>query len=134
MKQVFIVAVVFVAISCSPRMSPDAGWARQRWVLTEMKRVPVQLSGGRRDAYLRFNPIEKTFSGNGGCNEISGGYSLDKKTIRFTEVVATKMSCADMAFEDAFLSTLSRVDRYEQRGGDLLLKKKREVLLRLTSR
>ena len=133
MKYVFIITVL-ASIGCSPRIAPDAGWGHQRWILTEMKGVPVQLSGGRRDAHLNFNPVEKTFAGNGGCNQISGGYTLDKKTIHFNDVIATKMSCPDIEFENAFISELGRVDRYELRGNDLLLKKKREVLLRLSAR
>jgi len=102
--------------------------------LTEMKGVPVQLSGGRRDAYISFDAGEKTFAGNGGCNQISGNYSLDKKDIHFGEVISTKMSCEDIDFENAFLSTLSKIDRYEQRGNDLLFKKKKDVLLRFSLR
>ena len=99
-----------------------------------MKGVPVQLSGGRRDAYITFDPIEKRFSGNGGCNQMSGNYTLDKSEIRFGEVITTKMSCEDIAFENTFLSTLNSINHYEQRGDDLLLKRKKEVLLRFSAR
>jgi hypothetical protein len=44
------------------------------------------------------------------------------------------MSCEDIGFENTFLSTLSKIDRYEQRGNDLIFKKKKEVLLRLSIR
>ena len=97
MKNLFILSLVVVFVSCSPKLSPDAGWARQRWVVTEMKGIPVQLSGGRRDAFIRFETDEKRFTGNGGCNQINGGYAVDKKEIRFGEVVSTKMSCEDIA-------------------------------------
>ena len=103
-------------------------------MLTEMKKVPVQLSGGRRDAYINFDPNEKRFSGNGGCNQFSGNYTLDKNNIHFGEVISTKMSCGDIAFENSFLSTLNTIDRYEVRGNDLLLKRKKEVLLVLSAK
>ena len=99
-----------------------------------MKGVPVQLSGGRRDAYINFEAAEKRFTGNGGCNQVSGNYSLEKKNIHFGEVISTKMSCEDIQFENTFLSTLNSIDHYEQRGNDLLLKKKKDVLLRFTAR
>ena len=133
MKTIVFIAVALIAFNCSPKMSPDAAWANQRWVLTTMKDVPVQQSGGRRDAFIRFNVTEKKFSGNGGCNQINGNYTLDKNEIRFTDVIATKMSCNDIEFENTFLSTLSSIDRYEMNGTDLLLKKKRETLLVLRS-
>ena len=134
MKNVFILCVVVVCVSCSPKLSADAGWARQRWVVTEMKGIPVQLSGGRRDAFISFEDREKKFSGNGGCNQINGTYALDKQDIKFGQVVSTKMSCEDIAFEGTFLDLLSKVDRFEQKGNELLLKRKKEVLLVLSAR
>ncbi len=133
MKNFFILALA-VIVSCSPRLSADTGWSRQRWVVTQMKGIPVQLSGSRRDAFINFNINEKKFSGNGGCNQINGNYILDKKEIKFENVISTKMSCEDIAFENTFLDLLSKVDRFEQKGDDLHLKRKREVLLVLSSR
>jgi heat shock protein HslJ len=134
MKYFIILLVVIAGLDCSPKLSPDSYWAGRRWILTEMKGIPVQLSGGRRDAYINFDPIEKRFSGNGGCNQISGNYTLEKSEIRFGEVSGTKMSCEDIAFENTFLSTLNSINHYEQRGDDLLLKRKKEVLLRFSAR
>ncbi|HET9826407.1 MAG TPA: META domain-containing protein [Chitinophagaceae bacterium] len=134
MKYFIILIMAIVGLHCTPKLSPDANWANRRWVLTEMKGVPVQLSGGRRDAFIRFESGEKTFSGNGGCNQISGNYSIDKHDIRFSEVISTKMSCEDIAFENTFLSVLNSINRYEQRGNELLLKRKKEVLLRFSAR
>jgi len=134
MKYFFVLFAMIACLNCSPRLSPDSNWDHRRWVLTEMKGVPVQLSGGRKDAYINFEVSEKKFTGNGGCNHISGNYNLDKSTIHFSEVISTKMSCEDMAFENSFLSTLNNVDRYEARGNDLLLKRKKEVLLVLSSK
>jgi len=134
MKNLFVLGLVAVCISCSPKLSPDVGWTRQRWVVTEMKGIPVQLSGGRRDAFIRFESDEKRFTGNGGCNQINGTYALDKKEIKFGQVVSTKMSCEDIAFEGTFLDLLSKVDRFEQKGNDLHLKRKKEVILVLSSR
>src|SRR4030095_10781044 len=136
MKYFFVVFILVVGLYCSPKLSPDSSWGGQRWILTEMKGVPVQLSEGRRDAYITFEVAEKKFAGNGGCNQINGSYSIDKKGhhLRFTGIGGTKMSCKDIAFENTFLTTLVNVDGYEQRGTDLLLNRKKEVLLRLTAR
>ena len=131
----FLIAFLVVAgLSCSPKLSRDRGWGHQRWVLVEMKGVPVQQSGGRSDAYLNFEVPEKRFTGNGGCNQLSGNYSVGKRDIHFTEVISTKMSCADIEFENTFLSVLNSIERYEMNGNDLLLKRKGETLLVLRSR
>jgi heat shock protein HslJ len=131
MKYLFILLIPVIVFNCSPRLSPDAGWGYQRWVLVEMKGVPVQQSGGRRDAFIRFDVAEKRFTGNGGCNQINGNYTLDKRSIHFTDVISTKMSCNDIDFENTFLSTLNSVDRYEVRGNDIALKRKSQTLLLL---
>jgi heat shock protein HslJ len=134
MKYLFILFTAVVAFKCSPKLSPDAGWDHKEWVVVEMKGVPVQQSGGRRDAHITFDVAAKRFSGNGGCNQINGNYNVDKKEIRFTEVLSTKMSCNDIEFENTFLSTLSSIDRYEVKGTDLILKKNKETRLVLRSK
>ena len=134
MKYLFLLVIITTGFNCSPKLSPDAGWGNQQWVLVEMKGVPVQQSGGRRDAHISFDVAAKRFTGNGGCNQINGNYSIDKQEIKFTEVVSTKMSCNDIEFENAFLTILSSIDHYEVRGGDLLLKKNKETRLVLRSK
>jgi len=134
MKYLFFAIILITAFNCSPKLSPDSGWGHQEWVVVEMKGVPVQQSGGRRDAHITFDVNAKTFTGYGGCNQINGNYNLDKKMVKFTEVVSTKMSCNDIEFENTFLSTLSGIDHYEVRGNDLLLKKNKEIRIVLRSR
>jgi len=130
MKSLFtLLGLTLLAAGCSPKIAPDRYWSEKRWVLTEMKEVPVQLSGTRRDAYLDFNWAEKRFSGNGGCNSISGNYTLEKRDLRFGEVASTKMSCPDLAFENTFLETLRDVDHYEMENDRLMLKDGRKVVL-----
>ena len=134
MKYFILLVFAVIAFNCSPKISPDAGWARQRWVVVEMKGVPVQQSGSRRDAYINFEVNEKKFVGNGGCNQLNGNYTVNKSSISFTDVNSTKMSCEDIAFEETFLSTLASVNHYEVNGNDLLLKKKRETVLILRAK
>lgn len=129
MKYLVVLLMAIATYCCSPKLSPDAAWGYQNWVVVELKGVPVQQSGGRRDAHITFDIVQKSFAGNGGCNPINGGYTLDKNEIHFTDVVSTKMSCSDIEFENTFLATLSSVDHYEVRGSDLLLKKKKETVI-----
>src|SRR6185503_3358842 len=134
MKYVIILSFLIVFTHCSPKLSPDSTWSRQQWTIVEMKGVPVQQSGGRRDAHLVFEVAEKRFRGNGGCNQINGNYNLDKKEIHFTEIIATKMSCDDIEFENAFLNELGKIDRYEVNGNEMRLKRRQETLLVLRSK
>ena len=134
MKYLFILIMAVTGFACSPKLSPDAAWGRQRWVLVEMKGVPVQQSGSRKDAFINFEVDQKRFRGNGGCNQLNGNYSVDKNDIQFSEVISTKMSCDDIDFENTFLSVLGSINRYEVKGNDLPLKRKREVLLVLRAK
>jgi heat shock protein HslJ len=131
MRKLFLLlAVVSGIIACSPKWAPDHYWAQKRWVLTELKGVPVQLSGTRRDAYLEFAWVDKRFTGNGGCNNISGKYTFEKKkNIHFSDVISTKMSCPDISFETTFLETLNSVERFETEGNRLLLKDGKKTVL-----
>ena len=134
MKYLLILFMAVISFHCSPKFSPDAGWGRNRWVLVEMKGVPVQQSGGRRDAFINFEVEQKLFRGNGGCNQVNGTYTVDKNSIHFRDVISTKMSCNDIEFENTFLNALANINRYEIKGDDLHLKNKREVLLILRAK
>ena len=134
MKYLVVLSFLVVLVNCSPRLSPDSNWGRQQWAVVELKGVPVQQSGGRRDAHLVFEVSEKKFRGNGGCNQINGNYNLDKKEIHFIDVIATKMSCDDIEFENVFLYELGRIDRYEVNGNELRLKRRQETKIVLRSR
>ena len=134
MRYLVIFSLALVSFHCTPKLAPDANWGRGRWVLVQMKGVPVQQSGGRRDAYLDFNTSQKLFTGVGGCNQLNGSYTVDKNSIHFRDVNATRMICNDMEFEKMFLDELSQVNRYELKGDDLLLKKKKKVVLVLRAR
>ncbi len=136
MKKSFLAIAILVAITgCSPKLAPDSNWGYQRWVLIELKEVPVQQSGGARDAFVEFFPTDKRFSGNGGCNRINGTYTLEKRSnIKFSEVTSTKMSCPDIAFENTFLAALSEVNRFEILDNNMLLKDDNKVLLILQRR
>ncbi len=129
-----LIALIFCAAGCSPKLAPDNSWGNRRWVLTEMKGVPVQLSGGNRDAFIEFSPLDHRFVGNGGCNRISGNYSLARRDIHFTEVISTKMSCPDISFETTFLELLNDVDGYEVEDSRMVLKDGRKTVLTLQRR
>jgi heat shock protein HslJ len=124
-----IALLIFSGICCSPKLSPDYSWQGKRWTVIELKEVPVQLSGTRRDAYLNFLPAEKRFNGNAGCNSMNGNYAIEKSRIYFTDIISTKMSCPDIAFETAFIHALEKVNRYEVAGNTILLKNDDDVLV-----
>ena len=70
---------------------------------------------------MQFDVKEAKFSGNTGCNRMSGTYFIaDSSTIHFSEkMVTTRMFCAGYN-ESAFLQNLLRVDGFKFRKGMLV--------------
>ncbi len=129
------VAITGLLAGCSPKLSPDNSWGRDRWVVTELKGVPVQQSGNRKDAFLRFSTADKKISGNAGCNQMNGSYTLETRSrIKFVDVATTKMSCPDIAFENTLLEVMRDVDRYETDGTQLRLKDGSKTVIVLTAK
>lgn len=67
---------------------------------------------------------EGQLSGNGGCNGFGGSYSLEDLSLSISEVMSTKMACADDAVtqqESTFFDRLSAADSYSIDGDTLTL-------------
>jgi heat shock protein HslJ len=71
---------------------------------------------------IQFDVKDAKFSGNTGCNRMSGTYFIaDSATIHFSEkMITTRMFCAGYN-ESAFLQNLLRVDGFKFRKGMLIL-------------
>jgi heat shock protein HslJ len=130
MRILFVLFVLFTA--CSPKISPDKKWNGKKWVLVELKGVPVQTSDTDRDAHIIFDASKKSFFGTGGCNRINGAYHLTTKgKLTFINPASTKMACDDLAFETLFLETLKSVNAWSTDDTFFYLKKDKEVLMKL---
>lgn len=58
----------------------------------------IQLNNISQDygkAFINFDSNEKRVSGNAGCNNFFGSYTLEGEYISFTQLGATKMACMD---------------------------------------
>jgi heat shock protein HslJ len=76
---------------------------------------------------------DSTVSGNGGCNEFSGTYSLGKNyDIIFGELVRTNILCPGIDYEKDYLNAIANTDHYEIVGNELLLQNKLTSLAKFT--
>lgn len=126
-----LAAITFLLFSCSPKLPPDNNWAIGKWILTELKEVPVQISGNTaKNAHLIFETSAKAYRGFGGCNNINGTYSISSGKINFKAMSARLADCPDVPFETTFLSALNEVDKYVVTGNTMVLKKGRTTLLK----
>lgn len=70
---------------------------------------------------IRFNTFKKTFTGNNGCNSISGSFTTDKSRLVFSgAITSTKMLCTGYN-EKAFMDNLQRTNQYKFVNGVLVL-------------
>jgi heat shock protein HslJ len=127
-----VLLAVVVLCSCSPKLAPDDNWSEGNWVVTELKKVPVQVSGNiSRDAHIEFRPSTRRYEGFGGCNRVNGVYTLEKSRINFTPLPSKMEGCPDDQFEKTFLSLLDEVDRYTLHRNTMILKDGRKDLIKL---
>lgn len=83
-----------------------------KWRLTEMKGVALRSD----NPYIRFERAAKIFSGNGGCNQIAGGFEIEGTNLTFLRVVSTRMACLDseaQQLETDFVKALEQVTRFQ---------------------
>lgn len=72
---------------------------------------------------LKFTAINKTISGNAGCNQFSGNYSIDLYAINVGQIMATEMYCDEpvMQTERAYLKAIKNTGSYSIEEGVLTL-------------
>jgi heat shock protein HslJ len=70
---------------------------------------------------LEFNLATKRFTGNTGCNNMSGEFDFTDTTLQFNQrIITTKMACVGYN-ERAFLESLLRTNSYKLQNGILIL-------------
>ncbi len=71
--------------------------------------------------FIVFNIKNGRFTGNTGCNNISGAFLLSQDALQFNEkLISTKKSCPGYN-EEAFMENLFKTNRYQIEDGVLLL-------------
>lgn len=83
---------------------------------------------------INFNLNNKTFSGNSGCNTISGKFTINDNYLGFDkEILSTKMACTDANSnrnEKSFLSALLKINKYTLNKDELELGQGEIVLMK----
>ena len=92
------------------------------WKLVKLNDKPVQTGLDEKELFIQLLEEESRVSGYSGCNNFSGGYELEKDSIKFGMLMSTKKMCIDaMAQEQEFLAALSETVRYAIEGKKLFL-------------
>lgn len=108
------------------RATADAGvpLLLTHWRLVEIDEEPVPApSAGAPAAHLVFQGDAPRVTGSGGCNRFYADVAADGARLRFGRVVSNITLCLDRsAAEERFFSALGRVEDFQQRGTQLLMR------------
>lgn len=92
------------------------------WEIISMRRQQKADEEKLSNTYFELRP-DLTFSGKGGCNNMSGKFSVKGSSIKFGSVVSTKMACDNTEQENTFFNLLeNRISEYTYKGDELLLR------------
>lgn len=92
------------------------------WTIDTMQRQAMMPGETLKNVYLVFNK-DNAFTGNAGCNRISGKYTLKGTSIKFSDIISTKMACPELEKETALLQLMQQtVSAYTVHGNILLLR------------
>jgi uncharacterized lipoprotein YbaY/heat shock protein HslJ len=92
------------------------------WKLTSLRGRPVVVAERQREPHLILQRALRRVVGSGGCNRLSGNYTLDSERLVFSRAAGTLMACRDgMEQERAFLDTLAQVTSWRVDGQRLTL-------------
>lgn len=110
----------YVLTKVSPQIT---GW---QWELVELRGQPV--TALERKPFIVLHAGDSRVTGFGGCNSLTGGYTLDEAVarIRFERMASTLRACVTgMDTEQALQEALQTADNYSLSGYQLTLNKAR---------
>jgi len=93
------------------------------WRLISLPNTLVR-SNGQQAANFTLHSSNKTVTGSGGCNRITGSYTLSGDRLSFVRTLSTAMACADPVMtntEQVFLKALLKVTRWRISAANLEL-------------
>lgn len=103
----------------------DTATLAGKWVLEPQ--LASDTASGRIPEII-FNTFDSSFTGNNGCNRMSGRYSLHADTLVFDErIITTRMACLGYN-EKPFMDNLVRTNRYKIQNGKLIFLNNETVL------
>lgn len=92
------------------------------WKLTDLGGSPVRVTSQQREPHFILHPANRSVTGSGGCNRLTGRYEVNGDRVSLARVASTMMACVDgMETEQAFLKALGRANRWRVTGQRLEL-------------
>lgn len=123
------IAVLLVLTGC--QKAAPRGLFDKEWTLVELNGNAVSL---QKRPTIQLSAETKSMTGFGGCNRLTGTYTLDQNRLHFGPIAMTRMACAEgMDVEQAFAVVLGATQRFHLAAGSLELYGDVDLLARFTS-
>jgi len=116
------------------KLSKNNQWLETYWKLAEIDGNPIDTTSLQNEAHLIFRANDSLVAGSGGCNRLSGSYSLKaNQGIEFSQMRSTMMACEDMTVEQALTQALQNVTQYNYNNETLeFLNKNNQAILKFS--
>ena len=103
--------------------TPPSGITDREWLLVQLGDKLSPQGNGGKPVTLTLASAEGRASGDAGCNQYSGPFTLSGNQLTFGPAISTKMACEQgMDVETAFLSMLNDVRTYQATDSSLTLR------------
>ena len=91
--------------------SVSAAELKGAWNISEINGLNLKKDTDN-DYKITFDPTDKSFSCQTGCNNVSGSYDSEITDISFHSIARTEMACPDMTVEDSVCAVLPRISSF----------------------
>ena len=125
MKNLIIIIIAFIMVSCGSQKgiveeNKDANATlNNEWKLLSIDGIAIGET--QKIPQIKFQLEENRFSGNDGCNQVSGSIEeINDRLIKFGPMMGTKMACMDMSVPDKFAVAMASVSSYRILVADIM--------------
>ncbi|HEV8287319.1 MAG TPA: META domain-containing protein [Chitinophagaceae bacterium] len=114
--------IQYIETDFEARQKSDLNQMLGNWEVVNMRRQQKAELETLSNVYFELKP-DLTFAGKGGCNNMSGKFSVKGSSVKFNSIISTKMACNNIDKENTFFNLLeNRVSEYTYNGDQLLLR------------
>ena len=132
-KVPWLTAALVLSLAALPGASVAANPIEDvEWGLVELDGKELTVNPGTRRPFIRFDASKSRASGDAGCNNFFGGYTVKKSSLSFGPIGSTRRACGDAqdTMEITFLKALGATRSWGIRKNRLLLLDNDKVLAR----
>lgn len=116
------VAMFMFGCASGPEAANNEPLEGTQWKLTQLEGKPATAASPEKAPSLQFLAADKRVVGSGGCNRLTGSYTLDGNKLTLGQVASTMMACPHgMDQEQALHAAFKKVTNWRVDGETLQL-------------